>query len=109
MDVKTILIELMLAGFFAVACLRAQIPTPPERSKTLGDFFTLAGRLERIRRSRWQWFAMVAFMLVLRLQQQLPLILELMVAFEFVLFMAMPGSSNKKSGDHGVMNQIVCK
>jgi hypothetical protein len=95
---KTILIELMLAGFFAVACIRAQIPTPPERDKRLADFFRLSGRLERMRRSRWQWFAMVAFMLILRLQQQLPLILELMVVIEFALFMALPGARDERSG-----------
>jgi hypothetical protein len=82
---KTILIELLLAGFFAVACLKARVP---------GDFFHLLPRLERLRRSRWQWFAMVAFMLVLRLQQQLPLAIELMVAFEFALFLALPVRAN---------------
>jgi hypothetical protein len=91
---KTALIELLLAGFFAVACIRAQIPTAPDHSKRLSDFFRLSGRIERLRRSRWQWFAMVAFMLVLRLQEQLPLVLELMVAIEFVLFMALPKASD---------------
>jgi hypothetical protein len=91
MNEKTVLIELLLAGFFATACLRAQ--TPVDRDKKISDFFRLAGRLERLRRSRWQWFAMVALMLVLRLQQQLPLVLELMVTLEFALFMAMPKSS----------------
>jgi hypothetical protein len=91
MNDKTILIELLLAGFFAIACLRAQMPV--DRDKKIADFFRLAGRIERLRRSRWQWFALVAFMLVLRLQHQLPLILELMVAIEFALFMAMPKGS----------------
>jgi hypothetical protein len=91
MNEKTVLIELLLAGFFATACLRAQMPV--DRDKKISDFFRLTGRLERLRRSRWQWFAMVALMLVLRLQQQLPLVLELMVTLEFALFMAMPKSS----------------
>ena len=88
MNEKTMLVELLLAGFFAVACLRAQMPV--DRDKKLSDFFRLTGRLERLRRSRWQWFAMVAFMLVLRLQDQLPAVLELMVVLEFALFMAVP-------------------
>jgi hypothetical protein len=88
MNEKTALIELLLAGFFATACLRAQMPV--DGDKKISDFFRLTGRLERLRRSRWQWFAMVAFMLVLRLQHQLPLILELMVTLEFALFMAAP-------------------
>ena len=91
MNDKTLLIELLLAGFFATACLRAQMPVDGDRR--LSDFFRLSGRIERLRRSRWQWFALVAFMLVLRLQHQLPLILELMVAIEIALFMAMPKAS----------------
>lgn len=90
MNEKTVLIELLLAGFFAVACLRAQRPV--NRDKKLSDFFRLTGRMERLRRSRWQWFGMVAFMLVLRLQNALPAVLELMVVLEFALFMAMPAS-----------------
>lgn len=88
MDWKTMLIELLLAGFFAVCCIRAHKPVDGNRS--FGDFFRLAGRIERLRRSRWQWFSLVAFMLVLRLQQQLPMVAELMVALEFALFMALP-------------------
>ena len=78
MNGKTILVELLLAGFFAVACLKA------------GGLFHMPSRLERLRRSRWQWFAMVAFMLVLRLQEQLPLSIEAMAALQLVLFLALP-------------------
>jgi hypothetical protein len=91
MNEKTVFIELLLAGFFAVACLRAQMPVGGD--KKISDFFRLTGRLERLRRSRWQWFAMVAFMLVLRLQNELPVVLELMVLLEFALFMAVPKAS----------------
>lgn len=88
MDWKTILVELMLAGFFAVACMRARAgPNPP---LTLSDLLSMPSRLERLRRSRWQWFSMVAFMLVLRLQDQLPVAVELMAALEFALFLALP-------------------
>ena len=78
MNAKTILVELLLAGFFAVACLKA------------GGLFRMPSRLERLRRSRWQWFAMVAFMLVLRLQEQLPLSIEAMAALQLVFFLALP-------------------
>jgi len=37
---------------------------------------------------------MVGFMLVLRLQEQLPLTIELMVLLEFVLFLALPVRAN---------------
>jgi hypothetical protein len=94
MHTKTLLIELLLAGFFAVACLKARIPTTGDLPPGFADFFRLPSRLERLRRSRWQWFAMVAFMLVLRLQDQLAVTTELMVMIEFVLFLALPVRAN---------------
>jgi hypothetical protein len=90
MDAKTILIELMVAGFFAVACMRARQRSGPNLPLTFGDLFYMPPRLERLRRTRWQWFAMVAFMLVLRLQDQLPVAVELMAAMEFAVFLALP-------------------
>lgn len=97
MNVKTLLIELLLAGFFAVACLKARVPATPDAPPTLGDLFRMPSRLERLSRSRWQWFAMVAVMLVLRLQRQLPLSIELMVVVELVLFLALPVRANAVS------------
>jgi hypothetical protein len=93
MDTRTILMELLFAGFFAVAVVRAHEPATPGGPSSLADFFRLSGRWERLRRSRWQWFALVAFMLVLRLQQQLPLVLEAMVVLQFAVFMAMPSQA----------------
>jgi len=90
MDLKTTSIELLLAGFFAVACLRAQQPSSPDAELRFADFFRLSGRIERLRRSRWAWFSLVAFMLVLRLQQQLPLVTEWVALVEFTVFMALP-------------------
>ncbi len=96
MSEKTILIELLLAGFFAVACVRAHV-SPKERcGLSFGDFFKLAGRIERLRRSRWAWFSLVGFMLVLRLQQQLPLIVEFIVLVQFALFMALPAQEPER-------------
>ena len=90
MNVKTLLIELLLSGFFAIACFKAHEPAAPNLPPTLGSLFRMPSRLERLRRSRWQWFALVGFMLVLRLQEQLPLPVELMAIVEFVLFLALP-------------------
>jgi hypothetical protein len=90
MNGRLALIGLLLSGFFAVACIRASVPASPGTGTILTNLLRFPGRIERLRRSRWQWFAMVSFMIVLRLQQQLPLILELMVAFQFLLFVALP-------------------
>ena len=94
MSERTVLLELLLSGFFAVACIRASVPASPQGpaipSTLLRNLLRFPGRIERLRRSRWQWFAMVSLMIVLRLQQQLPLFLELMAALQFLLFLALP-------------------
>ena len=98
MDGRTVLFELLMAGFFAVACLRAHGPIALGRKLTLGEFFRLPDRLERLRRTRWQWASMVAVLLVIRLQQPIPLALEIMIAAQFVLFLALPVRAEAKSG-----------
>jgi hypothetical protein len=102
MNHQTLLLELLLGGFFAVACIRTCFPAAQESNVKFGSFFRFPGRLERLRRSRWQWFAMVLLLLVARLQNHLPLTLELIVAVEFVVFMALPGASGEMSGAVGM-------
>jgi hypothetical protein len=87
---KLMLLELLLAGFFGVACLRARVATAVGRRPTFIEFFQLSGRLERLQRSRWQWFSMVLLMLVLRIQNQLPPSIEIMVTAQFLIFLALP-------------------
>lgn len=95
---RTILLELLLTGFFAVACVRACAPTTPGNKLAFGNLFRLPGRLERLRRSRWQWFSMVALMLVLRVQDELPIVLEVMVARQFLVFLALPARAGVREG-----------
>jgi len=90
MNERTALLGLLLSGFFAVACIRASVPASPASGAFWTNLLRFPGRIERLRRSRWQWFAMVSFMIVLRLQQQLPLVLELMAALQFLLFLVLP-------------------
>jgi len=90
MDLNQTLIALLLAGFLAVAFMRARGPVQADQPLRLGDLFRLPNRIERLRRSRWQWFTLVGFALVLRLQNQLPIAMELMIALEFALFLALP-------------------
>jgi hypothetical protein len=98
MDGKTVLFEVLMAGFFAVACVRAHGPVSSGHRMSFGEFFQLYDRVERLRRTRWQWFSMVALMLVIRLQQPVPLGLEIMVAVQFLVFLALPVRANARSG-----------
>ena len=98
MEGKTVLFELLMAGFFAVACIRARAPIDPAHSVSFGEFFRLSDRLERLRRTRWQWFSMIGMMLVIRLQQPIPLGLEIMVAAQFLVFLALPTMHAAPSG-----------
>jgi hypothetical protein len=90
---ETLLVELMLAGFFAVACVRCSISSATDGRVHFGDLIRLPGRIERLRRTRWQWFSMVALLLVIRLQRGMPLVLEVTVALMFLLFVALPGTT----------------
>ena len=110
MNLPMMLVEVILAGFFAVACLRACVPANPGRQTPASrDFLRFPGRLERLQTSRWQWFSMVALLLVLRLQAGLPLVLEVIVAVEFLIFLAVPtmvqtpGGKKSRSGNAAVV------
>jgi len=98
MNLQTTLVEMILAGFFAVACLRACVPATPEARLKVKNLFRFPGRIEPLRRSRWQWFSMVALLLVLRLQGELPLVLEFIVAMEFLIFLALPTRAETTKG-----------
>jgi len=88
---QALLVELLIAGFFAVACFRARAAVTQDFSGiTPRALFGLTGRLERLRRSRWQWFCMVLILALVRLQLGTPLVAELTAAVEFILFLALP-------------------
>ncbi len=103
---ETVLFELLISGFFAVACIRACVPASPEGQLTFTDLFRFPGRLERLQRTRWQWFSMVTLLLVLRLQAGLPLVLEVIVGVEFAAFMALPVRA-KTTNARGKSNAAV--
>lgn len=90
MSARVTLVEIILAGFFAVACLRACVPSAPNGKLSFADLLRFPGRIERLQRSKWQWFSMVALLLVIRLQIGLPFVLEIIVAVEFLIFIALP-------------------
>lgn len=104
---QTMLLEVLLGGFFGVACIRTIAPSAADTQLDFANFFRLPGRIERLRRSRWQWFSMVLILLICRLQNQLPIVLELMVALQFVAFLALPSAgestvtAQRPRGDFG--------
>lgn len=103
MNTKSLLLELLISGFFAIACLRARPEGSHDAITRPRDLLRLTGRLERLRRTRWQWFAMVLVLVCVRLQTGLPLIAELTAALQFVVFLALPVQEHsrlpKKSGN----------
>jgi hypothetical protein len=90
MNTKWLLLELLISGFFAIACLRARPQGIRDAITRPRDLLRLTGRLERLRRTRWQWFAMVLVIVCIRLQTGLPLVAELTAALQFVVFLALP-------------------
>jgi|SRR5271165_4721856 len=96
MNHQNFYVELLLGGFFAIACIRTCVPTATESKLDFGHFFRFPGRIERLRRSRWQWFSMVLVLLVCRLQNQLPLVLEAMVALQLIIFFALPAAPQSR-------------
>src|SRR5258708_1598815 len=98
MNLPMMLIEAILSGFFAVACIRACVPVTPGDKLSFKNLLRFPGRIERLRRSRWQWFSMVALLLVVRLQAGIPLVLEIIVAAEFLIFLALPTRAEATPG-----------
>lgn len=94
MNSDSVLLELLVSGFFAIACLRARATDPTGVAIRPRDLLRLSGRLERLRRTRWQWFAMVLVIVCVRLQRGVPLTVELTAALQFVVFLALPGHSS---------------
>ena len=90
MTTQALLVEVLLSGFFAIACFRARAESFDIIRSTPRALFGLTDRLERLRRSRWQWFAMGLLLVVVRVQQGTPLVAELTVLAQFIVFLALP-------------------
>ena len=90
MGTQALLVELLLSGFFAVACFRARATSFDSLKIAPRALFVLTDRLERLRRSRWQWCSMVAVLTVVRMLRGVPMIAELTVLAQFILFLSLP-------------------
>ncbi|HEY3703495.1 MAG TPA: hypothetical protein VGL22_00435 [Terracidiphilus sp.] len=90
MNTQAVLIEVLLAGFFAVACFKARSNASLDLRVAPRSLFVLTSRIERLRQSRLQWCSMVLLLFLVRMQQGTPLMAELTALAQFVLFMALP-------------------
>ncbi len=79
---KLAVMEFLLVGAITVACFAA-----PARRASL---FGLSARLDRLKRSRWQWLSIVAVMLILRLQRIFPPAVELTIGLLFLILLSFP-------------------
>ena len=94
LSTQALLVEILLSGFFAVACFKARAVTPDVKGLAPQRLFVLSGRLDRLRRSRWQWCAMVAVLILVRMQAGTPVVAEMTVLAQFVLFLMLPSQKS---------------
>lgn len=99
LNAQALFVELLLSGFFAVACFRARATVIEDIRIAPRTLFVLTDRLERLRRSRWQWVSIVFVLILVRLQRGTPMVAELTALAQFVLFLALPA--------HGAAREVV--
>jgi hypothetical protein len=100
MGTQALVVEALLSGFFAIACFRARADSSGFRGLAPQRLFYLTGRLERLRISRWQWCAMVGLLIVVRLQSGTPMVAELTVLAQFIVFLVLPTQKTLRGGLH---------
>ena len=98
MNTQALLTEILLSGFFATACFRARAESPATSGLAPQRLFMLTHRVDRLRRSRWQWFAMALLLVLVRLQMQTPIVAEITALTQFLVFMVLPTSKQYAGG-----------
>ena len=96
MGTQGFLLELLLTGFFAIACTRARTASTAGNPMKFGDLLSFRGRIERLQRSRWQWCSIVVLLIIARLQWGLPMFVEITFAALLALFLAIPSNGDRK-------------
>jgi hypothetical protein len=102
MGTQALLVEVLISAFFAVACFRSRAESPTASGLAPQRLFILTDRLERLRRSRWQWFSMVLLLVVVRMQQSTPIVAEVTALAQFIVFLALP---SHKTASEGLLKQ----
>jgi hypothetical protein len=99
MSTKSLLLELLVSGFFAIACFRARAGNGGPVAARPWEMLRLKDRLQRLSMTRWQWFAVVLLVLLVRVQSHVPLIIEMTLALQFVIFLALPTEKKKPTAE----------
>ncbi len=94
MSTQALLVEVLLSGFFAIACFRARSGSSDVRGLAPKRLFVLTDRIERLRISRWQWCSMVVLLLLVRFEHGAPMVAELTVLLQFMVFLALPSQKS---------------
>src|SRR5665213_1738720 len=89
MDVQPLFIELLVSGFFVIACFKWHGDFS-KNVRSPREYFRLLPRLERLRRTRWQWFSMVLVLFVIRRQIGVPTVVEFTALAQFLIFLMLP-------------------
>lgn len=87
---QALLTELLLSGFFAIACFRARAIGIENSVIAPRTLFAMTDRLERLRRSRWQWFAMILVLVLFRIEKGAPMVAEVTVVAQLIVFLLLP-------------------
>lgn len=103
MGIGGLLLELLLTGFFAVACMRARVMPGPGEPMRLADTFRFTGRIERMRRSRAQWCSIILLLILARVQWAIPMFVEITFALLLTLFLAVPEG---RQAQHKMLSRV---
>ena len=93
-EIQAMLVEFLLSAFFAVACFRARAESPTVHGLAPQRLFVLTDRVERLRRTRWQWFSMVLLLVLVRMQLGAPMVAEITALAQFIVFLALPSQKH---------------
>ncbi len=109
MNTQALLVEVLLSAFFAIACFRARSGSSDVGRLAPKRLFVLTDRIERLRISRWQWCSMVVLLLLVRMQQGAPMVAELTVLTQFIVFLALPSqkSSPQKTQSQKPLREVL--
>ena len=98
MNIQAMFLELLVSGFFAIACFKARAAREPGALEMRpGDFLKLTDRLDRLSRTRYQWVSVVLILLLVRLQAGVPVVVEITALVQFIVFLSLPVGRQEKT------------